>query len=71
MGLRVPQDIALIGGANEHFSSLLNPPLTTLEEPLKAMAEQVVSMLDRLTKGVKVAERNIMMPVRLIDRNSV
>ena len=71
MGLRVPQDIALIGGENEQVSSLLNPPLTTLEEPLKAMAEQVVSMLDRLTKGVKVAERNIMMPVRLIDRNSV
>ena len=37
----------------------------------RALAEQVVSMLDRLTKGVKVAERNIMMPVRLIDRNSV
>lgn len=71
MGLKVPQDIALIGGENERVSSLLNPPLTTLEEPLKEMAEQAVTMLDRLTQGEKITERNVMMPVRLIDRNSV
>lgn len=71
MGLKVPQDIALIGGENEGVSSSLNPPLTTLEEPLKEMAEQVVLMLDRLTQGQKVAGRNIMLPARLIDRNSV
>ncbi|HWA24465.1 MAG TPA: LacI family DNA-binding transcriptional regulator [Lacunisphaera sp.] len=71
MGLRIPQDIALMGGENERVSSLLNPPLTTLEEPLKEMAEQAVMMLDRLTRGEKVTERNVMMPVRLIDRNSI
>jgi len=71
MGLRVPQDIALIGGENEQVSSLLNPPLTTIEEPLRDMAEQAVDMLDRLTHGGTVAERNLMLPVRLIDRNSV
>lgn len=71
MGLKVPQEISLIGGENERVSSLLNPPLTTLEEPLKEMAEQAVQMLDRLTRGEKVTERNVMMPVRLIDRNSV
>jgi len=29
MGMKVPQDISLIGGENERVSSLLNPPLTT------------------------------------------
>ena len=71
MGLKVPQDIALIGGENERVSALLNPPLSTIEEPLRDMAEQVVAMLDRLTLGEKVTARNVMMPVRLIDRNSV
>ncbi|HET7535590.1 MAG TPA: LacI family DNA-binding transcriptional regulator [Candidatus Didemnitutus sp.] len=71
MGLKVPQEISLIGGENERVSSLLNPPLTTIEEPLKEMAEQAVAMLDRLTSGEQVAKRNVMLPIRLIDRNSV
>ena len=71
MGLKVPQDISLIGGENERVSSLLNPPLTTIEEPLREMAEQAVAMLDLLTVGEQVAKRNVMLPIRLIDRNSV
>ena len=71
MGLRVPQVIALIGGENERVSSLLNPPLTTIEEPLHEMANQVVNLLDQLTSGEQVKTRNLMLPVRLIDRNSV
>ncbi len=71
MGLKVPHDISLIGGENERISSLLNPPLTTIEEPLRDMAEQAVTMLDRLTLGEEIAERNVMLPMRLIDRNSV
>lgn len=71
MGLKVPQEIALIGGENERVSALANPPLTTIEEPLRDMADRVVELMDRLTSGDAVKERNIMLPVRLIDRNSV
>ncbi|HEY4248552.1 MAG TPA: LacI family DNA-binding transcriptional regulator [Lacunisphaera sp.] len=71
MGLKVPEDISLIGGENELVSSLLNPPLTTIEEPLQEMAERAVDMLDQLTTGGEIAERGVMLPVRLIDRNSV
>jgi LacI family transcriptional regulator len=71
MGVKVPQDIALIGGENERVSLLLNPPLTTIEEPLHEMADRVVDLMDRLTSGDTVKERNHMLPVRLIDRNSV
>jgi LacI family transcriptional regulator len=71
MGLKIPQDISVIGGENERVSALLNPPLTTIEEPLREMAEQAVDLLDRLTMGERIAKRNKMLPVRLIDRNSV
>lgn len=71
MGLKVPQDISLIGGENEGVSALLNPPLTTIEEPLREMAECAAEMLDRLTSGERPPERNVMLPVRLIERNSV
>ncbi len=71
MGLKVPQDVALIGGENEGISSFLNPPLTTIEEPLRDMAERAAAMLDLLTRGEKVPMPQIMLPIRLIERDSV
>lgn len=71
MGLKVPDDIALIGGENEGVSSLLTPPLTTIQEPLRDMAEQAAAMLDRLTSGERVTERHVMLPIQLIERSSV
>lgn len=71
MGLKVPQDIALVGGENEGISALQNPPLTTIEYPLRDMAERAVAMIDALTSGQKPAERQVVLPVRLIERDSV
>jgi LacI family transcriptional regulator len=71
MGLKVPQDISVIGGENERVSALLNPPLTTIEEPLREMAEQAADMLDNLTTGKRITERRLVLPVRLVERNSV
>lgn len=71
MGIRVPEQIALIGGENEGISQLQCPPLTTIEEPLRDMAEAAVDMIDCLTSNQKVAESSKVLPVRLIERNSV
>lgn len=71
MGLKVPHDVSLIGGENEGVSALQNPPLTTLAEPLKEMAERAVEMIDRLTVGEAVQPRQLTLPVRLIERASV
>ena len=71
MGRKVPQEISLIGGENEGVSVLQNPPLTTIEEPLKEMAEQAVIMIDQLTSGHRLTQTHITLPVRLIERDSV
>jgi Transcriptional regulators len=71
MGLKVPQDISLIGGENEGISIIQNPPLTTIEEPLRDMAEQAVAMIDALTSGQRVPARQVTLPVQLIERDSV
>ena len=71
MGIKVPQEISLIGGENEGISSLQNPPLTTIEEPLREMAESAAAMIDALTSDTPITKRHIMLPVRLIERDSV
>ncbi len=71
MGLKVPQDISLIGGENEGISALQNPPLTTIDEPLRDMAEKAADIVDALTSGKTMARRHLTLPVRLIERDSV
>jgi LacI family transcriptional regulator len=70
MGLSVPKDISLIGGENEGVSALQNPPLTTIDEPLREMAEKAAEMMDALTNGQTLPKRNVVLPVRLVERDS-
>jgi len=50
-GLKVPADIAVTGFDDIDQASLLNPPLTTVRQPLKAMAAETVGLvLQRLAK---------------------
>ncbi len=71
MRVKVPQEVSLIGGENEGISVLQTPPLTTIGEPLREMAEQAADMLDRMTSGEAVSPRRVTLPVRLIERDSV
>lgn len=71
MGVKVPHQVSLIGGENEGISILQTPPLTTVAEPLREMAEQAVEIVDRLTSGETVEPRRVTLPVRLIERDSV
>lgn len=46
-GLRIPQDIAITGFDDIAQASLLNPGLTTVRQPLKAMVSDIVTLLLR------------------------
>ncbi len=50
-GLRIPEDISVIGFDNESYSASMVPPLTTMELPHSDMGEQAVAMLAELTGG--------------------
>ncbi|CAA6679357.1 MULTISPECIES: LacI family DNA-binding transcriptional regulator [unclassified Lentimonas] len=66
----IPKDIAVIGGENDRLSSLLVPPLTTIEEPLGDLAIKAVEMLQTLMDGDKPAKAQVTLPVKLIRRAS-
>ncbi|MBC2606125.1 LacI family DNA-binding transcriptional regulator [Pelagicoccus albus] len=71
MRVKVPEDISVLGGENEGLSELMNPPLSTVEEPLLDMADAAVSLVEQLVNGRDVENRIQSFPVRLIERNSV
>src|SRR5262245_4684207 len=69
-GLRIPQDIALVGFDDEDFAAETFPALTTVSQPLGEMARCAVQyLLDRLA-GVDRGVYKQVLPNRLIVRES-
>jgi LacI family transcriptional regulator len=70
-GRRIPQDISLVGFDNVEFSSVVNPPLTTVHQPKKEIGQAAVEILLRLarTKDKPIPEHRLL-GVELIERQS-
>ena len=45
-GLRVPQDVSVVGYDDRDFAVLSRPRLTTIHQPLKKMAAAATRMVD-------------------------
>ncbi len=69
-GIRVPDDISLCGVDNRDFSVLMNPPLTTLEEPAELVAHQAMEMLLRQIDEGRWLD-DLLLPPVMVERASV
>ena len=71
-GLRVPDDVSVVGFHDAPIAAYLNPPLSTVRMPLAAMAEAAVATLVRLIDGQEVEDIVISSPMPvLIERGSI
>ncbi len=70
LGKKIPQEIALIGGEVHGVSEFLSPPMTTIEEPLRDIAERAVTILASLIADPSIKPNVETMPVRLLQRES-
>jgi DNA-binding LacI/PurR family transcriptional regulator len=70
-GLRIPEDLSLIGFDNIEFSVIVHPPLTTIHQPKYEMGYAAVDILLRLArdKGKQTPEHR-RLGVELIERQS-
>jgi len=69
-GLRVPDDISVLGFDDIPQAALVRPALTTVQQPLEKMGRVAAQMLlDRLQNPARTIER-IELPTRLIVRES-
>lgn len=69
-GLRVPEDISIIGFDNIPLSASIRPALTTISQNLSLRALKAVELLEELIHQ-KGEPRTEILPVTLITRNSV
>ena len=73
MGLRLPEDLSIVGFANLNLAELADPPLTTVSQPFNEMGQTVIK---QLIPQIKKLDRKVLtpschtLPTQLIIRQS-
>ena len=71
-GLKIPQDISVVGYDNIEFGRVSEPELSTINQPIGELVEEAVKILmKKLKKGYESQEINLVIEPELIIRNSV
>ena len=71
IGIKVPQDIAVLGFDNRDFAALLNPPLTTLAQPNFDIGKNAANLLfKRMDGGLNGEPESVRIPMALMLRQS-
>jgi LacI family transcriptional regulator len=70
-GKRVPEDFSVVGFDDLYISSLAAPRLTTIHQDPQEKGRVAVETLLSVIEGASAENNNIILPVSLVERNSV
>jgi len=70
-GVRIPEDISVMGFDDNFHARHLTPGLTTIRQPTMAIGQMAVEMLVSILKGETLPETEITIPIELVVRDSV
>lgn len=71
LGLKIPDDLSIVGFDDSPASKILSPPLTTLHQPLSDMGMMATTLLINKLNDKEVATETIYFQPELLIRNSV
>lgn len=69
--IKIPEGISVVGYDNILMSQYTTPLLTTVKQPKKKMGATAMNLLLDIIEGKKIKSRNIILPTKLIKRQSV
>ena len=70
LGLRVPQDLSIVGFDDIQFAQYCDPPLTTISQPRYEIGRQAMLMMLDLLKGNDVQAGSRLLEAKLVVRGS-
>lgn len=70
-GLAVPRELSIVGFDDMPFANMLNPPLTTVRQPILEMGRLGVELLTDVLAGSEDSPRRALLDVDLVVRGSV
>ncbi|MCS6830945.1 MAG: substrate-binding domain-containing protein, partial [bacterium] len=69
-GIRVPEQMSVVGYDDTWFATMTNPPLTSVHMPIYEMGKLAAQVLIALVEGREVRQRQYTLPVHLTVRQS-
>jgi LacI family transcriptional regulator len=70
LGVRIPEDISIVGFDNLPEAATLHPPLTTIDQSIRLMGELAIQLVVRLIKGEVLEKNMLVLPTQLVERCS-
>lgn len=70
-GIRVPEDISVMGFDDIPMCQMITPPLSTIHQDMNLKAQKAVEFMLQLLDGEIPEQSNIILPVYLTERESV
>jgi LacI family transcriptional regulator len=69
-GLRIPDDLAIVGFDDLPVASIVEPALTTIRQPIDRLGATAVEMLISLIEGTVEGPQHVILPAQLVVRDS-
>ncbi|WP_169983745.1 LacI family DNA-binding transcriptional regulator [Microbispora sp. H10836] len=69
-GLRVPEDLSIVGFDDTQIARMASPPLTTVRQPLREMGAVAVRTALRLAAGERIESHHVELATELVVRGS-
>ncbi|KAB8190912.1 LacI family DNA-binding transcriptional regulator [Nonomuraea phyllanthi] len=69
-GLRIPEDLSIVGFDDTQIARMASPPLTTVRQPLREMGGVALRTALRLAAGEKIDSHHVELATELIVRSS-
>ena len=70
LGLRCPEDVALLGFDDHPWAAISNPPLTVVSQPAREIGRRAAQSLRKLMDGMEITEPVTELECELIIRDS-
>lgn len=70
-GIRIPEEMAVIGYDDLEIASMIDPPLTTVEQPYSKIGEAAAELLMKQKNQPEYSCIHLQLPVAIIERSSV
>ncbi len=70
LGIRIPQDLSIVGFDNTLLAQTSSPRLTTIHQPVEEIGETAVETVQKLARGDTLASKRVELATHLVVRDS-